>query len=325
MRPTREIIILILAICFIASSGMTLKRLSKLTSYLAAVDNPSEKIDMPTLSDFLGARERVGFNRNVSEYFKQPIPDYDVAQGEEGVLELLKKLSVSKLSVDGLQYQDRPRIEMASKESSLSFFKEPVLNSIQLLSNKSFDIWILRQKTFAESDFRTYALVHEKRKFPNEAYYIQIKDDGYYWRGGTCYECHVNGPRLIRPLRDDLVSDDSIMRSINQYILSLPVIETHFPENEPRNASSRLRLEKCDRCHNDVDRAAIYQVHAATTEMLVAAHEMPLGVELDFQEQEYLRNWEHPIDFLTAARRFLYVAVALLGCIALFKRIKPAG
>jgi hypothetical protein len=245
-----------------------------------------------TVADFEAARRRVGFDLRVDGSAKQEIARYAVGDGEDGVIDLLTRLKVEVESVDGKFHRDNPRVDMTSKESSINFFEEPTLNSIEWLANADFDVWLLRQKIFREDDFRSYALVYDKRKAPPTAYYVQVERNGYKWRGGSCYECHVNGPRLIRPLKPALASDQRALETFNAYLATLPAVETHFPISEPRDrGAERLRLQKCDQCHNDVERGAIYSTHAAASAFLVASGEMPIGDTLTAEESYELRRW----------------------------------
>lgn len=289
-----KIFYFVLTIAFgVFAASTTISYSGRLLRHAFYQEDVATRLARETTKDhFEAARRRVGFDRNVEGPAKQEIPRYEVAGGEDGVIDLLTRLRVEVESVDGRFHRDNPRVDMTSKESSINFFEEPTLNSIEWLANADFDVWLLRQKIFQENDFRSYALVYDKRKAPPTAYYLEVKQDGYKWRGGTCYECHVNGPRLIRPLKPELVGNQRTLEEVNAYLATLPVVETHFPANEPRdNGAERLRFPKCDQCHNDVERGAIYSTHADASALIVASGEMPIRDRLSSEESYELRLW----------------------------------
>ncbi len=272
---------------------MTVVELRKVVSRFFYEENIYNKLAREvSVEDFQLVRRKLNLDSHVEKEFKQYIVTTSVTNDEKGITDLLAALKFTEVSYSDRLFLENPRLEMTSKETSVNLFKQPTFNSIQLLTNKDFDIWILRQKKFKEQDFRTYTLVQDKRIYPNKAYYLRIASDGFIWRGGSCYECHANGPRKIRPLRPELVSNAEFVKEINDYISTLPIIETNFPEREPQNTKSeRLHFEKCDECHNDVDRGALYSVHADASRLIVSGGDMPIGTKLTSEESYELNKW----------------------------------
>src|SRR5260221_1757919 len=103
-----------------------------------------------------------------------------------------------------------PHVECITYEGTLKL-AEPTLHSVQEFTNRVIDIWVLREKTYTEKAWRTYALAQDKTVEPNVARYYQLRfdDSGMLvvrTRGATCYDCHASGPLAMRVIRADLIS-----------------------------------------------------------------------------------------------------------------------
>lgn len=170
----------------------------------------------------------------------------------------------------------------------------PVLDDIAAYSNTLADIWILRQKKLTgELTWRTYAIVQVKTVSPNVAYFFDIEPGAHLFRGQTCYTCHASGPRVIRPLRPDLIWGGDVAAGFNERIAANGFVEMHFPSNEaawPRGPA--LPVEPCVECHTPGgERGPLYRVHSESIRTFVANGAMPRDGQIAAAQMAELEKW----------------------------------
>jgi hypothetical protein len=174
-----------------------------------------------------------------------------------------------------------PHVECITYEGTLKF-EEPTLHSVQVFTNRFLDIWVLREKTYTEKAWRTYALAQDKTVEPNVARYYQLRfdDSGMLvvrTRGATCYECHASGPRAMRGIRADLISGHRYADEMNTYIRGQDPVVTRFTREEPRiDCGEELHIAACIECHSsEGQRGPLYRVHRLSINVLTKNAQMP--------------------------------------------------
>jgi len=212
----------------------------------------------------------------------------------------------------GLIYNQSSPIKIESIESK-NFDLKPVYNKISLTSNYQQDIWRMDQSHFGENPSqhqweRLYIYV-DKRKIPYEATFYQLKPgktdikEQVEYRA-SCYSCHVNGPRLIRPNVDKISMKDKLIislwnfkiKSYGKIVPSQKNLAQTF-EKVPfwyssNHENKTLEVKTCLRCHNDgawPNRSKIKRQQVGTVQFLISNHYMPpMGFKLSKKEIEEL-------------------------------------
>jgi hypothetical protein len=197
-----------------------------------------------------------------------------------------------------------PHVECITYEGSLKF-TVPTLHSVQVFRNRFIDIWVLREKTYTEKKWRSYALAQDKTVAPNVARYFQMAfDDSGKWvtRGATCYECHSSGPRALRGIRADLISGQRYADEMNADIRRQDFVDTRFVKGEPRkDYGEELHLEACTGCHSsDAQRGPLYRFHWRSVEVLTQNANMPPGKgSLSQNDLTAIAEWLGPAESKT--------------------------
>ena len=78
---------------------------------------------------------------------------------------------------------------------------EAVYNKISLSQNDHQDIWIMKQshRGINAHKWDKIKIIVDKTKTPYEASFQQLKNNKPIEFKTSCFRCHANGPRLIRP------------------------------------------------------------------------------------------------------------------------------
>src|SRR5687768_875551 len=98
-----------------------------------------------------------------------------------------------------------------SKESK-TIGRNSVFNKIKLIRLKDKDVWMMNQshhgpKGLGSSSWDRLAIVIDKTQSPKRAQFYQFESGPLEWKEGlvekpfrvSCFMCHNNGPRAIRP------------------------------------------------------------------------------------------------------------------------------
>jgi hypothetical protein len=109
-----------------------------------------------------------------------------------------------------LAFFDHRPIAFQSQESK-TVEGAPVFNRIRYISERNRDIWMMQQSHKGiKPDVHTWdrlAIVIDKTKSPKQAHFFQLQPGELEWRENpkmkefrvSCFLCHSNGPRAIRP------------------------------------------------------------------------------------------------------------------------------
>lgn len=258
--------------------------------YWLTLPSPSPVLAVTSISniEFHEELRQVGFDGPSPPGAFRALTWNDPARTEQGVTAAVRSLDLTPTAL-----ASGPRVDFVSMQSSIHA-REPVLNTILGWSNDNVDLWILRQRHMVPGGYwRTYGIAQDKTARPNVAFFFEVTSAGLEFRGESCYVCHASGPRLLRPLRPDLVDTESVEASFNRAIELNGVVATHFSTSEPATPRGpALAAPACVPCHHvDGDRAPLYRVHEESIRALVATAAMPRRGQLSPAEAAEIERW----------------------------------
>jgi hypothetical protein len=194
-----------------------------------------------------------------------------------------------------------------STESQTNEFKE-VYNQIKFVSSKNKDSWLMKQshdgihsKNWDDLEIRI-----DKSQTPYQVSYHQYKNGKESEYRASCYLCHANGPRLIRPNYQSQTAplplkERLIIQAMNLRIKSYPRMETIKNDvirrvvplkYEGNLESTSLTVRTCTFCHNTNTfwgRGELKRQQMNTITHLVKTQQMPpWPFKLNKNEQEQL-------------------------------------
>lgn len=192
-----------------------------------------------------------------------------------------------------------------------------VFNKIKLLSDNKEDIWLMKQNhRELKGEWDELKIVVNKTKRPYKAYFSQLKNGIETEFRVSCFKCHANGPRAIRPnLKSKIINNNFVDRILvfawNLKIKHYGNIES--PQNVKLNEKYRkvplkyegqldnkvIKVESCNLCHGTnsyLGRAQLVYQQKATILHLVRTGQMPpwpfklfKGDQKALEEQLFLR------------------------------------
>lgn len=172
-----------------------------------------------------------------------------------------------------------------SYESKTKDNKE-VWNKITLISTNDKDIWKMKQSHHGISSkvWDDIEIIVTKKSYPYRAQYKQLKDGKIIDYKASCFRCHPNGPRLIRPhLNTQLsIKEKILLTKMNSLIKSYGYVKTEdvFKSKVPLiksriNKSKHLKIKSCYKCHNGIERGFITKENTETAKFLLLNKQMP--------------------------------------------------
>lgn len=206
-----------------------------------------------------------------------------------------------------LLFGDNSSIVIQSRESKTAD-GSPVFNEILYEPGLKKDLWLMRQSHFGK--------IHPKEKWDRiaivvnkvekKAEFFQLKSGPLKWNGHgdrinykvSCYVCHSNGPRAIRP--DFKAYEVSLWNRLrimtwNLRIKSYGRIESAslgdgVPFRLPGTlANETLKIKVCSQCHKEngfLARGALTRQHYLVIKFMLDNKIMPpLGIELSDEEK----------------------------------------
>jgi len=201
-----------------------------------------------------------------------------------------------------------PSVTFMSGES-LSDKGNPVLNRVSLIEKEGYDMWLMRQyispkKTLPQDipnwkNWDFVGILVDKTKAGKTAYYFEFDPKevptgqlpGLAMFRASCANCHVSGPRVIRPKARESSAfplketKAGLMTVWNQKIANYRVVEDYLSDHEatmfPSHSSQSeiLELEECAECHNKSNhsvRGPLRRKHGDSILYLVKHLEMPM-------------------------------------------------
>ncbi|MES2855368.1 MAG: hypothetical protein V4692_05875 [Bdellovibrionota bacterium] len=183
----------------------------------------------------------------------------------------------------------------------------PVFNEISFFSRGSNEIWMMNQKHhgISTSPDKTdrLAIIVDTSTNPKTAHFLQLKPGSLEWSDDllvtsktplkvSCFLCHSNGPRAIRPHPNDPVGITSWLTiakwnlKIKTYGRIIPA-QAHADEDPSlkipfrysgRYENQTLELNACSKCHQDSGffaRGKLTRLNRMTIKHMVESGHMP--------------------------------------------------
>ncbi|MES2527586.1 MAG: hypothetical protein V4598_10880 [Bdellovibrionota bacterium] len=179
----------------------------------------------------------------------------------------------------------------------------PVFNEITWGWKEGKEIWKMRQshegKNLPREKWDSLAIVMDQK-----ATFLQLKP-GTQERieyKVSCFMCHSNGPRAIRPVEGSLnISDSLKVKMLNLRIKfygrvkseGVSIGKTPF-RHDGKISNAPLELSRCTSCHKEDGlhaRGTLTRQNSITINFMVKNEHMPPFGELTPKEQQYLENF----------------------------------
>lgn len=206
----------------------------------------------------------------------------------------------------------------------------PVFNKIRWLSFHKKDIWLMSQSHHGfihdqdSSKWDHLAIIVDKKDVPPTARFLQLQTrspDGkdivtnaYKEKPFrvSCFLCHTNGPRAIRPVANSLQAPLRLRDHINIFLLNLRIksygrVSPHssheredhslvppFRRKSPRE-NETLKVRSCTKCHQEsglIARGYLRRQNAVTIQFMLQNKFMPpLGFSISKDDENILRRF----------------------------------
>lgn len=211
----------------------------------------------------------------------------------------------SLLLIAGIAWLDESPIRLQSAESSTKD-GGPVYNRIRWIAEKDRDVWLMQQShrgpTSSHESWERLAIVVDKTSTPRKASYYQLEPGSMDFEPmmarafrASCFTCHSNGPRAIRPVLDSETMSIGAWDRIRLALWNLRIKTYGRIEANPRHAredtsltvpfrhsqkfdNEELKLAACVKCHRDdglFARGTLTRQNAQTIEFMVETGAMP--------------------------------------------------
>ena len=218
---------------------------------------------------------------------------------------------------------DSQEVFWESKESK-TVKGEPVFNRIQFFSEGGQDIWMMNQSHHGAGasgeKLDRLAIVVDKRQSPKRAKFYRLKPGALIWDNNatsiqmnvSCFLCHNNGPRAIRPNLESDKARLSIQDQIKIFTWNVRiklygrVIEDDLHREQDKTAqipfryrsayeNEPLQIESCTKCHRDTGlfaRGILRRQQVTTIRHLVESKQMPPpGFSLAAEDAKVLQRF----------------------------------
>ena len=219
--------------------------------------------------------------------------------------------------------QDDQEILIESSESRTSS-NEAVYNKIKWYSFKNKDVWMMNQSHYGinaqNKDWERLAIVIDKTASPKTAKFYQL-DPGYLeWKEGldkrpyrvSCYMCHSNGLRVIRPNFASSLGKVNFWdkAKIAYWNLRIKLYGRVVPhpdhKKEDKNIevpfrwrgkleNETLQVKSCAICHKDsgiLARGSLKRQHIPTIKyMLREGHMPPFGFSISKSDKKQINKF----------------------------------
>ena len=212
-------------------------------------------------------------------------------------------LSLGSLYISGL---DNGAVFIESDESRTTE-NGSVFNQIRFQQRADQDIWMMNQShqglNAAQPSWDRLAIVVDKAKSPPTARFYQLEPGALDWDPNarkrefrvSCFLCHSNGPRNIRPNKNSNEVPLRFMDKVRIQIWNLRMKSygrvVYDPVHDDRDKTAlspfrirsafeneKLEVGACTKCHNETGRFArgfLTRQNAPTIEFMLAKQHMP--------------------------------------------------
>lgn len=174
-----------------------------------------------------------------------------------------------------------------------------VWNKVSFSREAGSDVWRMRQSHYGPShpmkDWDELKIVVNDKKVE----FFQLKNNQEIPFKVSCFQCHPNGPRVIRPDPSNTLptvakSQIALMNlRIKSYGVLTAVNKPLFKHEDKMN-NAVLKLPKCMSCHNQdgwFSRNFLTRQNAPTITFMVKKEHMPPIGGLTPKEQKYIRDF----------------------------------
>lgn len=209
-------------------------------------------------------------------------------------------------------------------QESTSSSDGPVFNKIKFFSTEQSDIWMMNQSHHgplaAPNDWDRLAIVVDKTKSPPTAKFYQFESGPLIWSDSmttkpfrvSCFMCHNNGPRLIRPNDSSTLNPTHLADSIKIFFLNLKIRAyqrivpdpIHLQKNTSQTIPFRwpgkyenefLEVKACTKCHNEqspAGRGKLSRQQTPTIRFMLESNQMPpRGHHLNAAEHQQIERF----------------------------------
>lgn len=224
-----------------------------------------------------------------------------------------------------LIYLSQKTVIIESEESKNIHLKS-VFNQIKWIPSKNHDVWMMNQSQVGrrphKDQWERIAIVIDKTKKPMTAKYYQFKPGPLEWNNSlidkqvsfraSCFTCHSNGPRAIRPIYFSDQAPLSLSNMIQIQLLNLRIktygrivfdkdhlkkdlkIYPPFRYSQPIDLE-RLNIKTCNLCHKEEGmfaRGELVRQQSGTIQFMVdKGHMPPKGFSLSSNEKKQLKDF----------------------------------
>lgn len=241
---------------------------------------------------------------------------------------LAQLLFIAGLLVAGgliLTMIDSKSVFIESEESKTQDLNS-VFNEVRWIPGKDKDVWMMNQSHFGRhpttGKWERLAIVIDKTKKPMVARFYQLEPGPLVWEDdlvkkrtsyrASCFICHNNGPRALRPIKDSQESSLSWQEQMKVHLWNLRIKtygRIHYaPEHDQEDRTLKvtfgfhtkedhdeLKVRTCTYCHKEEGlfaRGALQRQQTGTIESLVQRGEMPPpGFHLSESEKKELQDF----------------------------------
>ncbi len=240
--------------------------------------------------------------------------------------QVYKIATVILLSLTGLLVfiiNDDQEVFIESRESKTTL-GGPVFNKIKYFRFKNKDVWMMNQSHHGfnakSKDWDRLAIVVDKTQSPKVAQFYQLEPGQLKWEENptekpfrvSCFICHNNGPRVIRPNYDSLFTSSQLKEklkipywnlNIKLYgrVIANKIHDQRDPSAQPPfrfrspYENETLKIATCIKCHKEsgfLARGSLVRQQATTIKFMFESGQMPpFGFGLSFQEKQELKKF----------------------------------
>jgi cytochrome c553 len=176
----------------------------------------------------------------------------------------------------------------------------PVYNTIKFYASKDQDTWVMLQShdgiKHPIEEWDQIKITVDKKARPYQVSYHQYKDGKEIELKASCYTCHSNGPRAIRPNYDSMDVNYNVKAKLNVAWMNLQIkmygkskikISNYKLNGAYRKVplkyfgkadTETLKVKTCTYCHKAdglMARGELQRQHITTISHLTKTHQMP--------------------------------------------------
>jgi hypothetical protein len=242
-------------------------------------------------------------------------------------MKTIGKISLVLLGVAGIflvvVLSDNQEILFESQESK-NIKGDPVFNKVKWFHFKDRDVWMMNQShagvNATTEKWDRLAIVVETTKSPRTARFYQLESGSLAWPTKlkempykvSCFICHTNGPRAIRPNFESTFKSVSFFDRIKIVAWNLRIKSYGRvildPEHDLMDAqlerplrfrgafeNESLKLATCSKCHKEsgiLARGPLFRQNLPTLKFMIESGYMPpLGFKLQEDEMAELKKF----------------------------------